>query len=326
MKEAAMAAPPQVNTVPSGFPTQAERPAPENPATILAKAQLALANAELAAAQAAVTAAQQGTAPTQVASTFSAPAPAVQAEVLPPEPIPTPGNTESTLAKAPDRTVAVPTKYYEDDEAEGEFDGSDTIRATMTIVAKTGKMSNLFTPGSVLLNKDVVIGGIDSPVTVIPVTIKKMYQNDLHSDLKVMGAIAETAEQVIAKGGIAGEYRPSDDKVSRHYWKPIMKIGFLVKRPANASPAAAGMFQIEIDGEFYAPVRYTARAKTAYNGIAKVLSDIKSNQRSIRATTFNLTSRGEDWAEANKSWIQSNLTPVGPTNPNVIAFIKANMV
>lgn len=247
-----------------------------------------------------------------------------ESTVAPPSP-----EKEVASTSPADSTAIMPqqsktlAKYTDDDDSEGEFNQDDINRPMMVIVAKTGALSDLFTPGDLLLNKEFVIGGLKSPIELVPVTMKKRYQNDLDIDGGEMGEVVDKAIQVVDKGGIVG-YRPYEDKDASHFWKPILQAVFLIKNPGGLPPEASSLFPFEIDGVEYALVGYSARAKSAYNGIAKSLIQIKSAKGNVRGTTFRLSTKGESWE--NKSWIQPSLRAIGATSEPVAKFIAENCV
>ena len=234
---------------------------------------------------------------------------------------------QTTAAPVTDRTVATrpdmaPSTYVQEDGAEGEFDRNDQDKVYLSIVAKVGELSNLFTPGDFLLNKEYVIGGTKQPIEVIALGIKKRYQNDL--DFDPTGEKAETVDtavEVNARGGEVG-YRPRGDKTSTHYWKPILQILFLVKKPANISPDAAMMFPYEIAGNDYAVVGYTARAKTAYNGIAKPLIQARNGKGGVRGMVYQLSVKGETYE--GTSWMQPKLRSTGQSSAEVLDYVREN--
>ncbi len=234
------------------------------------------------------------------------------------ETLPAEGEASNALTVRPDATLA---NYTSDDEVQGELTQDDQERAYLSIVAKTGEMSNTFTPGDLVLNGEFVIGGPKNPVDLVPIMFEKLYQNDLHRDLKEFGKEVKSAVNVLDLGGIV-EYRPSEDKTSRHFWKPIIKALFLVKKPEGVNPAAAMFFPFEVNGEDYGVIGYTARTKTAYNGIAIPLASVKRAGKSIRAKVYRLSTKGETWED--KSWIQPALRAIGETPAEILDFIKQN--
>lgn len=239
-------------------------------------------------------------------------------ETLPEEPKASPVAPSTALVVQPSRALA--PSYVSDEDAEGEFDRSDIQNAMLAIVAKTGELSNLFTPGDLLLNKEFVIGGVKSPVDLVAIAIKKRYQNDLDYDGGEMGDVVDKAIEITDRGGLLG-YRPYEDKDSTHFWKPILQVLFLIKQPAGLSPAANSLFPFTVEGENYGRIGYTARTKTAYNGIAKVLIGAKQATGSVRLDTYRLSTEGETWK--GKSWIQPSLRVTGPTSEEMLKFIAA---
>jgi hypothetical protein len=231
--------------------------------------------------------------------------------------VPEPETTTSTLAVRDERAV-VP--FVEDNDAVGEFNADDVERAYMTIVSKVGELSNLFTPGEILLNKEFVIGSTKAPLEVIAIAIRKRYQNDLPFG-EEMGEEVNTAMEVLDKGGVM-EYRPFADKTSTYYWKPILQVVFLVKKPEGLSPDAATFFPFAIGDSDYAVVGFSARTKTGYNGIAKPLIGLKRAKGNVRCRTWRLTTKGETWED--RSWIQVSLRSTGDTTKEVLDFLTEN--
>lgn len=231
-------------------------------------------------------------------------------------------NTEIVQAQS-----HAPALYTESVDAEGEFDSSDEDKPMMQITAKTGELSNTFSPGDILLNKEVVICGITPqgkpPLTInlFAVAIKKRRQNDLDIDGGEMGDAVDTAAEVIERGGVLG-YRPYADKAATQYWKPILHVVFLIEMPEGLSPDGQALFPYKIEGKNYSLVGYTARAKTAYNGIAKPLIQAKRAKGTVRTTAWTLSTKGE--AFENKSWIQPLLRQAGPTPEGILKFITEN--
>jgi hypothetical protein len=156
------------------------------------------------------------------------------------------------------------------------------------------------------------------------IKIKKRYQNDLpFAPGSDFGDVVDHASDFVEKGGVL-EYRPFEDKISTHYWMPLLQILWLVKQPADLPPDAATLFPFELGGSNYAIVGYTARTKTAYNGVAKILIDAKSKRGTVRELAYRLTTKGESWQD--RSWIQANVRATGPVDPEIRKFIDANEV
>lgn len=243
-----------------------------------------------------------------------------------PTPVPAPADQVASTPTPATSTAVVPatstavTAYVADNEVEGEFDASDRERARLTVVAKTGKLSNVFTPGDILLNTEHVIGTVKQPLVVIPVSYKKLYQNDLDFDGGEMGDTVKSATEVLDRGGIV-DYRPYEEKKATHYWKKVLQVIFLVQRPENLGPEAASMFPYAVEGNDYALVGFWASARSAYSGIAVPLINSKL-KGSIRRFTYNLSTKGEQNRDGSRTWIQTNLRVSGPTSDALTAFLK----
>jgi hypothetical protein len=243
-------------------------------------------------------------------------------------------NTTTALATRPSRELATPV-YYSDEEFQGELP-EETGRPFLSIVAKTGRMSDRFTPGDFLLNNEYVIGGTKSPLEVVPVIASHAYQNDLpKNEDDDFGDIVDTMSDVIQRGGEKG-YRPFNDKTSTHYWKPIVRVVFLIKKPENITSEAAMMFPYTIDGVNYVYASYTARNKSAYGNkfnlsIGLALMDAvkkaKARNGSIREIVYRLSTIGDSYEDVTgetRSWIQPSLKAIGHTSETLREFIKNN--
>lgn len=216
-----------------------------------------------------------------------------------------------------------PSTYVSDSDAEGEFTSDDQLRGRLAIVAKVGKLSNIFNPGDMLLNGEYVIGNTKDGLNVVAIGIKKLYQNDLDFDGGDFGETVQKAVQVIEKGGVV-DYRPNEDKTSTHYWKPVLQVIWLIEKPEGASADMAALFPFEIEGKDYAEVGYWAASKTAYNAIAKTLIQAKNAKGSVRTVSYRLTTKGESNRDATLSWIQASIRATGPTSQAILDFIQEN--
>jgi len=221
------------------------------------------------------------------------------------------------------RPSYVPTVYTSDADAEGEFTSDDQQRGRLVIVAKTGRLSNQFTPGDMLLNGEYVIGNTKTGLNVVAVGIKKIYQNDLDYDGGDFGDTVKTAVEIVERGGVL-DYRPNGDKESTHYWKPVLQILWLIQRPEGLSADAAALFPFEIEGKEYMEAGYWAASKTAYNAIAKTLIQAKSAKGSVRTVSYKLTTKGEENRDGSLTWIQASIRATGPTSHSVLDYLKEN--
>ncbi len=220
-----------------------------------------------------------------------------------------------------------PAVFINTEDAEGEFSQDDRLRSYLSIVAKTGKMADIFTPGDIVVNQEFVIGGTKSPIEFVPIRIVKRYQNDVRFDPEEPADIVNSAVEVVQRGGVVG-YRPFNDKESTHYWKPILQCLLLVKRPDNVPADVVMLFPFDIGGVSYGVMGYTARTKTAYNGFAKPLIEVKIGRGTVRDFNYRLTTKSESWHDPktgeDKSWIAVLARSVGPVTEEMAKFLRDN--
>ena len=242
--------------------------------------------------------------------------------------------TDSTSTAVVVRPNQAPVLYVNSEEFRGEIDPNEKSRPRLGIVAKTGKLSDMFTPGDFLLNSEYVIGGTRSPIEVVPVIAEKLYQNDIaKNEDDEYGDIVETRVEITKRGGTF-ERRPFNDKFSTHYWMPIVRAVFLIKKPEGVSNEAAFMFPYKIGDSSYVFATYTARNKSAYGnqvkrGIGLALLDAVDMARlsngSIRDLIYKLSTSGETYTSPKgdqRAWIQPTLRACGSTSAEVKEFIK----
>ena len=128
---------------------------------------------------------------------------------------------EKSLVARPSSTLAVPANYTDTGGFDGEFTNEDRQTPRLQIVAKTGALSNEFPPGNFVLNKQADLG--KSPLKLVALRVKKLYQEVTDIEEGVMGRTFATAEEVRAAGLRVG--LPTS-KVVGEEAAPIMQILF----------------------------------------------------------------------------------------------------
>lgn len=240
---------------------------------------------------------------------------AAAAQAAPPTPVEEPANK---LAARSDQSVTL----YDDDS---EYGAGDMERHVFQIVAKTGKLSNDFSPGDMLLNKEVIVGNTKSAVEFAIIGMRKGYQNDLEFGDDI-GDTVYKATDVIDRGGTHG-YRPYEDKDSTHFWKPILQLIIFLKQPAGAAESIAALFPFVVGNDSFTVAAYGVYTKTGYNGVAKKLIGLHQSQKlrgiadGEKRVLWKLTTKGETTPDGTKSWVQPTATVVGPLSTEVAEFL-----
>jgi hypothetical protein len=153
----------------------------------------------------------------------------------------------------------------------GEFGAEDIRLPRLNLVNKVGDLSNLFTPGTYVLNKEHQINDIDPknkgaavPLKVIAVRLKVEYQESLPYDPDVRPRVFQTAEEVRLAGGRVDYGRKEG------IFAKVGHIEFLIQEPETLSEEAATTFFYVLGEKRYARVIYTA-SSTAYAETAAIL-------------------------------------------------------
>lgn len=160
-------------------------------------------------------------------------------------------------AEAPEKALAPlaqasPAIVSEDSDMEGEISRSDIRLPRVNIVQKVGALSNLFGPGSILFNKEVVLSNGKSPVEIIPLRLKKVYQQDLPYGSEETALVFERAEEVRAAGG---SMQWGDD----NYFTEVAHVQVAVVRPDDCPEELEVMFPFEHAGKVYGCAMWTLK-------------------------------------------------------------------
>jgi hypothetical protein len=153
----------------------------------------------------------------------------------------------------------------------GEWGVEDIRLPRLNLVNKVGDLSNTFTPGTYVIDKETEINKIDPqnknlsiPLRVIPVRLKAEYQESLPYDPDVRPRVFKTAEEVRLHGGVVAYVR-GEGKFAK-----VGHIEFLIEAPADLSEESSSPFFYSIGDRKYARVLYTA-SSTAYAETASIL-------------------------------------------------------
>ena len=192
-----------------------------------------------------------------------------------------------------------------------DIDRSDLVTPTLNVVAKVGDLSNIFSPGSIVLDKTIELVKKDRPLDVIAVSITKSYQEDTEFG-EEFGKRARTLAEVQANGGQV------DDRDGENYYVSVARIIFLVKKTAEVAVEADPFFFQTIGDDQYLLAQYYAR-NSAYSSVAKPLFTLKTMQGSPSKLAYQLRSSLHTFN--GNSWFRPNLRPNGKPSDAVAEFI-----
>lgn len=189
--------------------------APPAPAPEPAPTAAEPAPAPVAEAQASAPAATAPTAPATEAATDVRPAPTASATafaklVSGPSPAPAvvvagPASVPTAQAVVPYKVLGVPapvinaqTNWVRDDN---NITMQDIILPRVNIVQKTGELSNLFAPGTILLDKEIPIGNEEVPARIVVVGFRPIQYVERVENTTILGRMCDTPEEVEQMGG-----------------------------------------------------------------------------------------------------------------------------
>lgn len=147
---------------------------------------------------------------------------------------------------------ASPAIVTEDTDLEGEISRSDIRLPRINIVQKVGQLSNLFGPGSILFNKEVVLSNGKTPVEIVPLRLKKVYQQDLAYGSEETALVFERAEEVRAAGG---SLQWGDD----NYFTEVAHVQVAVVRPDDCPEELEALFPFEHGDKVYGCAMWTLK-------------------------------------------------------------------
>lgn len=147
----------------------------------------------------------------------------------------------------------------------GEVDQSDISTPRLSLVQKVGELSEEFPPGTILLNKRVILAQPGEGVAVTVVSSKKFYMEDLPFGSEIRPRVFMTKQEVL-DAGLTLEYNfETGEKPTA---KSVLENIVLVKAPEDAD---APEFNVTFDGERYAVAQWTIASPSAYRAAGKTL-------------------------------------------------------
>lgn len=158
--------------------------------------------------------------------------------------------------------VATPAKREPMSDFEGELDKSDIKMPRLALAQSIGPLSDDFTPGTIVLNKKVVVAEKGEKVVLIPIRATKYFQEDLEYGTENMPRRFNTAKEAV-DAGLRAEW---SDEHGKPQVQPCLDVVLLI-RGSNAAPE----FCFEHNGERYALALWSLTSFTAYKHAATTL-------------------------------------------------------
>lgn len=240
------------------------------------------------------------------------------------------GDKTKAAKAAPSTAVAVKEQaplaapaadYIRTGSAEGEITKEDVAMPRLNIVAKTGELSTMFSPGHFLLNKthDLGVG----PLIVSAVYVRKYYKEVTDfDDQETRPRTFATSAEVAAVGLRVGQ--PSSREIGEEA-APEAAVLLFVEAPEGLSPEATDAFDMVLpSGKKGTFAMYTA-AKTSYKGVAGQLFTALQQNKSVKENglsvqLWKLISTMNKWQ--GKVWYAGSLQPAGRLDAADVEYLK----
>lgn len=242
----------------------------------------------------------------------------------------------SSLAKIPDASVvAAPPSFHDD----GNISFDDIILDRINPVQRVGELSEIFSPGEIVLNKTAVVHVPDNkdknivgsgPLVFIPIGMKRLQYVE-----KVVGggrgAFVNAEQEVVAAGGTLnwGEWKASlGTPNKKKYFEKYATFLLLIERPVSLLPDESHqIFGHEVEGKFYAVCLLGCKG-TWFSGLAKPLMTQRRMgflKAGYPTFSFGLTTESKAFAndDGGKNFAHVPVLINGPrTTPALQDYIK----
>lgn len=238
--------------------------------------------------------------------------------------------TCSALAVRPPAAIAVPRSDsvpgYDDDDISFE----DIILPALNIVQGIGDLSQIFTPGEIVLNQSLVIHEPANPVrkTVgtppLSLTVIGFRKRKFVEDVKFgepCNVFSDEQGVVNAGGTLDFNEAKATGKV---LYNRLATGLFLVQKPAHIADEDHLVFSQGCEGKWYSLALWSMK-KTGYTGGAKIIYTAKKQghlrEGGYPSFSWNLTTKLKPFGNGNSAHVPV-LTPGVRNTPEFLAFVK----
>lgn len=221
-------------------------------------------------------------------------------------------NQNETSTAVAVKESAAPAVYNPGNRSEiiGEVDRSDIRLPRLNLVARTGDLAELFTPGSFVLNKEIKLseGGKDDLLHIVVVRLRKQFQEALPFGDPEMPRVFDTAEEVREAGGTVAYGKGAG------IFSAIAHLELLIRKPESLPEEAAGHFFFESEDVSYTHCVWTVGG-TAYGQVGKPVISATHNHLSKTGLLGGLWTLGSELRKSNgNAWFTPILKTAGLTS------------
>lgn len=165
----------------------------------------------------------------------------------------------ATLGTAP----TAPSSPYAE-----EYEQKDIEIPRLNLAQKVGELGDIFTPGEVIYNKELVL---PTPfIFVVVGVLPKQFSEKLVGG--ALGRLLPTRQAVLDVGGVFT--KKEAEATGKPHFQDMVTADLLIEKPEGLEDEN-GLFAYEAGGKGYAPARYTMKG-TGYFAVARKLFSARS--------------------------------------------------
>ena len=195
----------------------------------------------------------------------------------------------------------------------GEVSRSDIVRPTLNIVHAVGPLSEDFTPGQLVLNRELVIAEPEKPITLMVLSLDKFFMENVPYGGDETARTFSTLEEV-KKAGLHCEWINDQKPPCGPAAKALVAI---------QSDVESGLYPFSFDGKFYAIAEWSLRG-VAFTRAGKLI--ITASQWGLKDGLHNgswtLSTRRE---KLGSNWVWVPVLKAGPRNSKELAEFFTNL-